>query len=156
MTTLDEKDREILECMQRNGRATYAEIGAAVGLAASSVHERVRKLEARGIITGYGPRIDHAQLGLKLTAFVSLVTNVSCSILAPMIRDWPEVVEYHTVAGDECAVLKVRTADPEGLQSLLERLRDIPGVERTRSTVVLRTRWEEGDQPLPVALQEAG
>ena len=143
--------------MQRNGRATYAEIGATVGLAASSVHERVRKLEARGIITGYGPRIDHTQLGLTLTAFGEpghqrVVQHTGANDPQLAGGGW----NITSVAGDECAVLKVRTADPEGLQSVLERLRDIPGVERTRSTVVLRTRWEEGDQPLPVALEEAG
>jgi Lrp/AsnC family transcriptional regulator, leucine-responsive regulatory protein len=150
----DEKDREILEKMQEDGRATYSQIGAAVGLAASSVHDRVRKMETRGIITGYGPRINHARLGLKLTAFVSLITSASCGTIAPLVCGWPEIVEYHSVAGEECAILKVRTEDPEALELLLERLRAVPGVLRTRSTVVLRSRWEEGDRALP--LEHAG
>src|SRR5947209_3905249 len=130
--------------MQRNGRATYGEIGATVGLAASSVHDRVRKLEARGVIVGYGPRLDAGKLGLGLTAFVSLITNESCGTIAPLLRDWPEIVEYHSVAGEECALLKVRTAGTEGLERVLERLRAMPEVQRTRSTIVLRSRWEEG------------
>lgn len=152
---LDEKDREILEFMQKDGRATYAEIGAAVGLAASSVHDRVRKLEARGVITGYGPRLNAAKLGLKLTAFVSIITNEACATLAPLLRNWPEIVEYHSVAGEECALLKVRTTDTTGLEAVLERLRSMPEVERTRSTIVLSSRWEEGDVPLPEPIAEA-
>ena len=140
---IDEKDLEIIEVMQRDGRGTYADIGKAVGLAPSSVHERVRKLEQRGVITGYGPRIDPAKLGLKLLAFVSLVSSETCSNLAERLRGWPEIEEFHSVAGEECAIVKVRTEDTSSLEDLLERFRAIPGVERTRSTIVLRTRWEQ-------------
>ena len=152
---IDEKDREILALLQKDGRATYGEIGSSVGLAASSVHDRVRKMEARGVIVGFGPRLDPAKLGLGLTAFVSLLTNKSCSTVASQLQGWPEIVEYHSVAGEECALLKVRVADTMGLENVLERLRAMPEVERTRSTIVLRSRWEEGDHPTTQLYSEA-
>ena len=147
---LDEKDWEILAMMQRNGRATYGEIGQEVGLAASSVHERVRKMEQKGVITGYGPKLNPERMGGGMLAFVSLITSESCANLAPRLQSWPEIEEFHSVAGDECVILKVRTIDTAGLQGVLDRLRALPQVERTRSTIVLRTVWDEHELQRPV------
>jgi Lrp/AsnC family leucine-responsive transcriptional regulator len=139
---VDEKDLEILDVMRQDGRATYADIGKVVGLAASSVHERVRKLEGRGVIMGYGPRIDPTKIGRSMLAYISVVSSESCRDISDRVEGWPEIEEFHSVAGEDCAMLKVRTADTEELEDLLERLRAIPGVGRTRTTIVLRTRWE--------------
>jgi Lrp/AsnC family leucine-responsive transcriptional regulator len=142
---IDEKDWEILELIQRDGRATYGDIGRHVGLAASSVHDRVRKLEQKGVIKGFGPRIDPGKLGLGLLALVSVQTKDSCSSVAEHVRGWREIEECHGVAGEDCTILKVRTADAESLHDLLERLRAVPGVERTRSTIVLKTYWDQNE-----------
>jgi Lrp/AsnC family leucine-responsive transcriptional regulator len=103
------------------------------------VHERVRKLESRGIIKGFGPRLDPERMGYGLRAFITVVYSTACSHFADRIADWPEIEECHGVAGDECVILKVRTADTHSLSDLLERLRSIPGVERTRTSIILTT-----------------
>jgi Lrp/AsnC family leucine-responsive transcriptional regulator len=153
---IDEKDWEILETMQRDGRATYGEIGRHVGLAPSSVHDRVRKLEQKGVIKGYGPRLDPGKLGLGLLAFVSVQTRDSCTGVAELVRGWREVEECHGVAGEDCSILKVRTADAAELHDLLERVRAVPGVERTRSTIVLKTYWDQNDLRRPDAVETSG
>jgi Lrp/AsnC family leucine-responsive transcriptional regulator len=142
ISLIDEKDKDILAAMMGAGRATFGEIGNQVGLAASSVHDRVRKLEQRGVIKGYGPHLDPTKLDLKMLAFVRVVTNRTCRALSQDLQGWQEIEELHAVAGEECVLLKVRAADPEQMEDFLDRLRSVPGVERTQSTIVLRTLWE--------------
>jgi Lrp/AsnC family leucine-responsive transcriptional regulator len=147
---LDELDLALAAALQRNARATYAELGAAVGLKPPATHERVRRLEERGIVRGYGARLDPRKLGLELVAFVSCFTT-------PELRDedfvgtvsgLPEVVEIHSVAGDESYILKVVTRSTTHLDQFLTRLRVIPGVGRTKTTVVLSTPFEREGYPL--------
>lgn len=139
---LDQKDLQLLGALQKNARATYAELGEQIGLSQSSVFERLRKLEARGVITGYRAVIDPDALGLHVTAFVSVITSGTCSDLAREVEHFPEVEEFHSVAGETCALLKVRTTSTYALQDFLDRLRSMESVERTNSTIVLRTQFE--------------
>lgn len=140
---LDERDLRILSALQRDARATFAEVGRQAGLAPSSVHDRVRKLERAGVILGYGARIDPAAVGLFVTALVSVMPldPRQPDDLPDRVREFPEVEACHSVAGDESYILKVRTGTTSDLEDFLRRLREKAGVQ-TRTTVVLSTPFE--------------
>ena len=140
---LDERDLVILRALQEDARATFAEIGERVGLAASTVHERVRKLEWAGVIRGYRAEIDPESLGLFVTSMVSVMPldPRQPDDLPDRVRELPEVEACHSVAGDENYILKVRTRTTSDLEDFLRRLREKAGVQ-TRTTVVLSTPFE--------------
>ena len=140
---LDRRDVAILEALQDEARSTFTEIGKRVGLAPSSVHERVRKLEQAGVIKGYRAELDPASLGLFVTALVSVtpLDPRQPDDLPDRILEFREVEDCHSVAGEENYVLKVRTRTTGDLEEFLRRLREKAGV-RTRTTVVLSIPFE--------------
>jgi Lrp/AsnC family transcriptional regulator, leucine-responsive regulatory protein len=140
---LDERDLSILRVLQGDARATYAEIGRRAGLAPSSVHERVRKLEEAGIIRGYRADIDADGVGLFVTALVSVtpLDPKQPDDLPERVLEFPEVLDCHSVAGAENYILKVRTRTTSDLEDLLRRIREKAEVQ-TRTTVVLSTPFE--------------
>lgn len=140
--TLDDVDRKILNILQSNARETQADVARAVGLAPSAVMERVRKLEARGVIKGYAAHLDPRALDQGLLAFVSVQSEEGPGddSVARRLAECPEVLEVHHVAGQDCYLLKVRARDAEHMGSLLRtRFGRIPGVRSTRTTIVLET-----------------
>jgi Lrp/AsnC family transcriptional regulator, leucine-responsive regulatory protein len=140
--TIDEIDAHILEFLLKNARETQAEIARAVGLAPSAVLERIRKLEARKIIRGYAADVDPVALGQGMLAFVAVrsAEGPADDSVAHTLAAYPEVLEVHHVAGDDCYLVKVRTRDAEQLGTLLRtRIGRIPGVRSTRTTIVLET-----------------
>ncbi|NKQ58376.1 Lrp/AsnC family transcriptional regulator [Amycolatopsis sp. K13G38] len=141
---MDALDRKIIAELRLNGRASYAELGRTVGLSASSVHERVGKLEAAGVITGYHAVVNPSAVGLGVTALVGIQpTDIAENDdLADALGRLPEVESCYAVAGDEAFVVKVRVTTVDELEQTLGRLRRIEGVARTRTTVVLSTRFE--------------
>ena len=141
---MDSVDRRIIAALRENGRATYAELGRQVGLSASAVHERVGKLEATGVITGYHAVVDPSAVGLGVTALIGIhPTDVADDEdVADLLGLLPEVESCYRVAGDESFVVKVRVATVDDLEHTLGRLRRIDGVARTRTTLVLSTRFE--------------
>ena len=139
--------------LQSNARETQAEIARDVGLAPSAVLERVRKLEARGLIRSYSAQLDARALGLGLLAFVAVRSDESASDegISAALAASPEVLEVHHVAGDDCYLIKVRARDAEHLGTLLRtRFGRLPGVRSTRTTIVLETVKETTRIPLPV------
>src|ERR671918_396675 len=120
---IDELDERILELLQENARVTQAEIAKTVGLAPSAVLERIRKLEAKGVIREYVAAIDPHVANRALLAFVAVRTNEygpeqpSARALAQL----PDVLEIHHVAGEDCFLLKVRARDAEHLGQMLRR-----------------------------------
>lgn len=144
MTRVDALDRKIIAALRLNGRATYAELGRTVGLSASSVHERVGKLEAAGVITGYHAVVNPSTVGLGVTALVGIqpTDTAENDELADELAGLSEVESCYAVAGDEAFVVKVRVSTVDDLERTLGRLRRIGGVARTRTTVVLSTRFE--------------
>ena len=140
---LDRRDVAILEALQEEARSTFTEIGKRVGLAPSSVHERVRKLEQAGVIKGYRAELDPESLGLFVTALVSVtpLDPRQPDDLPDRILEFREVEDCHSVAGEENYVLKVRTRTTGDLEEFLRRLREKAGV-RTRTTVVLSIPFE--------------
>lgn len=137
---MDATDREIVDLLQQDARATQQQIARAVGLSQPTVAERLRKLEERGVITGYVARVDPASLGLDVTAFVGVTIEHPkfFDAFAEAIEDLDEVLEAHRVAGEDSYLLKVRTETTSTLDTLLvQRLRTLPGVSRTQTTIVL-------------------
>ena len=140
---VDARDEAILAVLQRDGRATFAEIGKQVGLSASSVHDRLRRLERTGAIRRYRAEVDPEALGLFVAALISVMPldPTQPDDLPQRVLKFPEVEDCHSVAGDENYILKVRTRTTGDLEDLLRRLREKAGVQ-TRTTVVLSTPFE--------------
>ncbi|HEV2890877.1 MAG TPA: Lrp/AsnC family transcriptional regulator [Frankiaceae bacterium] len=141
---VDSVDRSLLAALRANARATYAELARVVGLSAPAVHDRVRRLESAGIVTGYHAAVAPVALGLGVSALVGIYQrdDAEQDDVATRLADVPEIEDCWFVAGDEAFVVKVRVPDVETLEQTLAVLRRIPGVARTRTTVVLSTRWE--------------
>ncbi|HEX2295645.1 MAG TPA: Lrp/AsnC family transcriptional regulator, partial [Actinomycetota bacterium] len=126
----------------RDARLTYGEVGKRVGLAASSVHDRVRKLEKAGVLRGYRADVDFEAVGLPITAFVSLALRPSSPADIPSrVAELPLVESCYSVAGDNSYVLVVRAPSTTDLEELLDALRAKLEVV-TRSTIVLSTPFE--------------
>lgn len=146
---MNDIDREILNIIQQDARISNAEIARQVGLAPSAVLERVKKLEERGIIKGFETKLDAAQLGFGLTAFIAVRTNECCYETDKFLTEIPEVLEVHDVAGEDSYLLKVRVKDTEHLSRLMrERLKNVPNVASTKTTIVLQTIKETNALPL--------
>ena len=143
-TAIDKVDRQLIDLLLANGRASYAELARQVGLSSPAVHERVGKLEAAGVITGYRAVVDPAALGLDVTALVSVIESdvVDDTGVEEGLRALPAVQDCWRVAGSEGYVLKVRVTDIPALEATIGALNRIRGVARTRTTVVLSTKWE--------------
>lgn len=143
---LDDLDLRLLDALQRNARSTFADLGAIVGLKPPAVHDRVKRLESKGYVRGYAAQLDSKLLGLELVAFVSCYTAPDCSYDAftQALSQMSEVLEVHSVAGEESFVLKVMTRSTGHLDELLSRLKAVPGMARTKTTIVLSTPFERG------------
>src|SRR5690348_16270327 len=127
--TLDDVDRALLAALQRDGRATYADLGRLVGLSPSAVTERVRRLEHSGVITGYAAEIDPEKLGLPIHAFVRLrYPRGNYKPFHDLLAVTPEVVEAHHITGDDCFLLAVRTASMRHLEEVAGRLAGLGSV----------------------------
>ena len=118
-----------------------------MGLSTSSVHDRLQRLRREGVIQRWTVEIAPETLGLPVLALIGIKASRHCGDLVGPLTDMPEVVEYHAVAGAFGAFLKVRATSPEHPYELIERLRRIPGVTGTETTVVLKTYVERGPQP---------
>lgn len=140
---LDAFDRKILAALTRDATQSYARLGEDVGLSPAAVHERVKRLRARGAIQSVEARIDPKAVEKPLLAFVHVdTTGWGKSPELLKIAAHPEVEEIHTVAGDACLILKVRTQDPEALEGLLAKIYGAPGVRGTKTYVALTTVLE--------------
>ena len=138
---IDDVDREILSILLENAALSKAEIARRVGLAASAVSERIRRLEADGIIKGYEVRLDARRLGKPLLAFV-FVTDAKPSQgfdTAGALSRVTGLEELHKIAGEDCYLLKVRAGDTDELNAIIEReISTVPSVTRVRTTIVLK------------------
>ena len=149
---MDAVDRRLVDALRIDGRASYAELARLVGLSSSAVHERVSKLESTGVITGFRATVDHRAIGLGVTALVGIDPGEygRDDVIAAALEAIPEVESCYGVAGDEAFVVQVRVASVDDLHRCIGRLRAIEGVARTRTTVVLATRFEHrptGESP---------
>lgn len=139
----DARDLDIIAALQEDARATYADVAARVGLSASAVHDRVRKLEHQGVIRGYRAVIDPSSVGLFVTALIDArpFDPSQPDDLPERVAAFPEVEDCYSVAGEANYVLKVRTRTTAELEDLIRRLREQVGVA-TRTTIALSIPFE--------------
>jgi Lrp/AsnC family leucine-responsive transcriptional regulator len=140
---VEETDRTIVRLLAEDGRMSYTDLGRRTGLSTSAVHQRVRRLEQRGVIRGYRAVVDYEAIDLPLTAFISVKPiDVSAPDDVPdRLADIAEIEACHSVAGEESYILKARVEGPTQLEALLSRVRSQANVS-TRTTVVLSTPYE--------------
>ena len=140
---VEEIDRRIVSLLSRFGRMSFTELARQAGLSVSAVHQRMRRLETDGVITGYVALSDPEVIGIPLTAFVSIkpFDAAAPDDLPERLRHLAAIEACHSVAGDENYILKVRVATPTALEELLQQIRGIANVS-TRTTVVLSTPYE--------------
>jgi Lrp/AsnC family leucine-responsive transcriptional regulator len=140
---VEDIDRRIVGLLTADGRMSYTDLGKATGLSTSAVHQRVRRLEQRGVIRGYTAVVDAEAVDLPLTAFISIrPIDPSTPDDAPeRLSNLPEIEACHSVAGEESYILKVRVRTPAALETLLARIRADANVA-TRTTIVLSTPYE--------------
>ena len=139
----DDTDAAIVRAVLRDARATLADLSAAVGLSVSAVQARLRRLEARGVITGYRALVDAEAVGKPLAAFVEITPlDPAQPDNAPeLLEHLAEIEACHSVAGDAAYILLVRVASPRHLEALVRNIRAAASVN-TRTTVVLQTFYE--------------
>ena len=140
---MEDTDRDIVRQLARDGRMSYTDLAKSTGLSTSAVHQRVRRLEQRGVVTGYVATVSPEAIGLPLTAFISVTPlDPAAPDDAPdRLAHLAEIEACHSVAGQESYILKVRVATPGDLEVLLARIRAEANVA-TRTTVVLSTPYE--------------
>jgi Lrp/AsnC family leucine-responsive transcriptional regulator len=141
---VDDIDRQLLRILADQARTSYADLARLVGLSAPSVQERLRRLERDGVWRGSRAQVDPKALGLGVSALVSVQQRegVDADEVSAAIARVVAVEDCWVVAGDEALVLKVRVRDLDALDQTLRDLRQVPGVTRTRTTVVLSTVFE--------------
>jgi Lrp/AsnC family leucine-responsive transcriptional regulator len=140
---VEDIDRQIAAALAADGRMSYTDLADRVGLSVSAVHQRVRRLEQRGIITGYAARLDHDSLGAPLTAFIAIrpIDAAAPDDAPERLAHLAEIESCYSVAGDDFYLLLVHVSSPIGLERLLQEIRTAANVT-TRTTVVLSTPFE--------------
>lgn len=149
---MDKTDKNILSLLQENARITNAEIARQVGMVPSGVQERIRKLEDKGYILDYATHLRSDPLDLGLLAFIFVRTNEPPGGLdtAKELAKFPEILEVHHVAGEDCYLLKLRHSNNKALAVFLrEKLGPIPTITSTRTIIVLDTVKETCSLKLP-------
>ena len=141
---IDDTDARILEILQRDGRESYAEVGQAVGMSGPSAHERVKKLEARGVIRGYSALVDPTLLGYGVLAFIFIkqVPGTIANDLTGNFVEIDEIEECHHIAGEADYLMKVRATDTRHLERVLHEIQVVPHVLTTETQVVFSSAFE--------------
>lgn len=140
---VDQIDRMLLALLKEDTKRKYSALGEMVHLSPPAVHERVKKLERAGVIRKYTIEIDPGALGLAVRAFVRIhINRIPCEEIARALQTFPEVVECFSSAGEESMLLKVHTESPSHLETLLNRIRQMSGVERVQTSILLTTHFQ--------------
>ncbi|OIV39025.1 AsnC family transcriptional regulator [Mangrovactinospora gilvigrisea] len=153
---MDAVDHQLIQALRENGRASYAELGRLVGLSGPSVTDRINRLEQAGVIAGYRAIVSPAALGLGVTALigVQLTDTADHDVVAGNLSALDEIEDCWFIAGDDSYMVKVRVADIDGLEHVVSRISRVAKVSRTRTTVVLSTKWENRVGRLPGGPEE--
>ena len=155
MEKLDATDAHILDLLQRDGRIKRKDVAEAVGLSLPSASERMRKLEERGVVTGYHATLDAKRLGVDVTALVRVSVDGSehYPAFVEAVAAMDAVQELHSITGEGSHLLKVRVRNTSGLEALLGQIQALPGVRGTQTSIVLSTLKETRYLPAePMAL----
>ncbi len=153
---IDATDMKLLDMLQKDGRLSNAEMAAAVGLTVSSVHERVKKMERKGIIKGYVAMVDSEKLSKPLLAFIRLTVNPAepgTAAIVSLCLAEPDILECHNVAGEDCLIIKARAESPKKLETLLSAIKASVPATRSVTSIVLST-YKESSLIVPAAVEE--
>jgi len=147
---ISENDARVLRLLQDDGRRSYADLGSDLGMAGPSAHERVKKLESRGVIRGYSADLDPASVGLAVLAFTGVpqAPGTTTGDLTPRFAAIPEIEECHSIAGEADYLLKIRARDMAHLGDLVRAIQAIDMVFTTETDVAFSTGFER--RPLPI------
>lgn len=146
---MDRMDRDILDFLMQNGRATHEEIGRRLNLSRPAVHQRVKKMEQTGVLRGYRAEINWSALGLDLDALIFIKSNgprfheMVKEIKAISIPD-VSMKRVSRVSGEWCLIVEVRTNRPQNINKLIDALWELEGVRETSTTFVLADYYTEG------------
>jgi Lrp/AsnC family leucine-responsive transcriptional regulator len=148
---INTNDARILEVLQRDGRRAYADLGADVGMTGPSAHERVKKLEARGVISGYAAIVDPRAIGYDILAFtwVTQAPGTVAHDLTDAFAAIPEIEECHHITGEADYLVKVRARDTRDLERVLRRVQSTPDVFQTETDVVFSSGFERRPLHIP-------
>lgn len=143
VSAVEDLDGLIIRLLAQDGRRSYTDLAKDTGLSVSAVHQRVRRLEKRGVVRGYHADVSAEAVGLPLTAFVSIkpIDPAAPDDAPERLKHLAAIEACHSVAGEESYILKVRVASPTDLEALLQEIRAAANVS-TRTTVVLSTAYE--------------
>ena len=144
---LDRIDAILVAALQEDGRLRLEDLARRVELAPSSVHDRLRRLQRDGVIRRWTIDVAPEALGLTVLAFVGVRSSRPCSEVVGALEQIREIEECQSVAGQLSMILKLRASSTEHLLEIIERLRQIPGVESTETTIVLKALFERGPRP---------
>jgi Lrp/AsnC family leucine-responsive transcriptional regulator len=149
-------NRKLLGLLREDARLTYAELGKRAHLSAPAVYERIRRLERAGVIQKHTVTVDPATIGLPFCAFIRIGTagDHGCENIVANLAKNPEIEECHSIAGEDTVLIKARTPSAMDLEYLIRRIRSIPGIVTTVTTVVLLTYFERGTQ-VPLSESDA-
>jgi Lrp/AsnC family transcriptional regulator, leucine-responsive regulatory protein len=155
---LSTNDARILEVLQRDGRRAYAELGAEVGMSGPSAHERVKKLEKRGMITGYAAIVDPAAVGFGILAFtwITQAPGTAGTDLTEDLAAIPEIEDCHHITGEADYLIKVRARDTRDLERVLGQVQATRHVFTTETDVVFSSGFERRPLQLVPETDEPG
>lgn len=140
-------DQKILEILTNDARTPHAQIGEEVGLSRPAVTERVKKLEQNGIIKGYSAVLSPEAMGQSVTAFISAkhqgVMNDEVQLTLNELSKFDEILEIHSIAGEDCFLIKVRTTNMKSLNRIVNHMKQPPLTMVTKTTIVLETFFEK-------------
>lgn len=140
---LDITDKKLLNLLQKDSKQSYADLAERLGISSSGVHKRAKRLAEEGVIKRFVAVIDPLKVGKKLKALIGVATKPGrCSDVRSHLIDRPEVLEVHETAGEHDLSLKLITEDTLKLNELLHEIDRIPGVDSTRTSIVLKTEKE--------------
>ncbi|MEV6816707.1 Lrp/AsnC family transcriptional regulator [Micromonospora sp. NPDC051296] len=147
---MDAIDLSLVDLLRGNARLSYAELARQVGLSAPAVHERVGKLESGGVIRAYRAEVEPDTIGLGVTALIGIVEDSGADTddVLEAFRAIPEIESCYFMAGVESFLLKARVGTIAELEQLIVRLNRTPGVNSTRTSIALSTKWENRPQPV--------
>lgn len=150
MEKIDTIDAQILDLIQTQGRIKRSDVAEHVGLSVPAASERMRKLEERGVVTGYHARLAAKRVGFDVTAFVRVLSTGSehYDEFIAGVTAMPEVLELHSITGEGSHMVKIRVRNTGALEGLLARLQALPGVRGTQTSIVLSTLKESSTLPV--------
>ncbi|HJW71878.1 MAG TPA: Lrp/AsnC family transcriptional regulator [Geothrix sp.] len=151
----DDLNRRLVALLQQEGRMSHAELAERLGVSRPTIIDRVKRLEADGVLSGYAARVSPASVNKPTVAFVAVRYKDNNEAIEQRfikaLEDEPDILEAHTIAGEDALLLKVVAETPAGIAERLRRIRALGPMVTTRTTIVLETHWEKsGPSPFPL------